>query len=288
MKLMQFWRDGAIRLGLVTKSGIVDVTATADQNRLRAPASMEELILRGTDALRPLAGVPPVYLKEPASYAPCIMHPQKILCVGLNYREHTAECREPLPDHPVLFSKFPNALAAHEEEIAVSAEAERLDYEAELVLVMGRRCKTVSEAEAAGHIFGYTCGNDISERAVQMSSSQWTMGKCWDQFAPIGPHIVTADALDVSALDIACRVNGRQMQRANTREMLFSPAEIVSYLSRYMTLEPGDLIFTGTPSGVMLGRPAVEQRWLRPDDVVEVTIEGIGTLRNRFVKEGAR
>lgn len=288
MKLMQFWRDGAIRLGMVTESGIVDVTATADENKLQAPASMEEVILGGTAALRPLAGARPVYLEEPVAYAPCVTHVQKILCVGLNYREHTAECREPLPDHPVLFSKFPNALAAHEEEIMVTAEAERLDYEAELVLVMGRRCRTVPKAEAAACIFGYTCGNDISERAVQMSSSQWTMGKCWDQFAPIGPHIVTADALDVSALDISCRVNGGQMQRANTREMLFSPAEIVSYLSRYMTLEPGDLIFTGTPSGVMLGRPAAEQRWLCPGDVVEVTIEGIGTLRSRFVKEEAR
>ncbi len=284
MKLMNFWKNGTISLGLVTEAGIVDVAATAARAGLRAPRTMEEAIGQGTAALRAVEMAEPVLLRE-VVFAPCVTRPQKLLCVGLNYRAHSTECQEDIPDHPVLFSKFPNALAAHGEDIVVTVEARELDYEAELVIVMGRRCKRVSEEEAADYIFGYTAGNDLSERAVQMSSSQWTMGKCWDQFAPVGPHIVTADALDVSALDIACRVNGELRQQANTREMLFPPTAIVSYLSRYLTLEPGDLIFTGTPSGVMLGRPAAEQRWLRPGDTVEVTIEGIGTLRNRFTSE---
>lgn len=182
-----------------------------------------------------------------------------------------------------MFAKCANALAAHQQDIPVSGANAHLDYEAELVAIIGKHGKNISEAEAPAYIFGYTAGNDISERILQFQSSQWLMGKSWDLFAPVGPYIVTADEVDAGNLDIRCRVNGELRQQANTRDMLFSPATVVSYVSRYMTLEPGDLLFTGTPAGVMHGYPPGQQNWLRPGDIVEVDIEGIGTLQNRFI-----
>ena len=187
------------------------------------------------------------------------------------------------PDQPVLFSKFSNTIAAHQQDIPFPEEAAKLDYEAELVAVVGRGGSHIAEEDAPAHIFGYTVGNDVSERVLQFQSTQWLMGKSWDHFAPIGPYVVTADEVDAGNLDIACRVNGEVRQRANTRDMLFTPAAVLAYVSRYITLEPGDILFTGTPGGVMQGRPPEEQHWLRPGDVVEADIQGIGTLQNRFV-----
>ncbi len=152
--------------------------------------------------------------------------------------------------------------------------------EAELVVIIGRTCKKVSKSDALGYVFGYTCGNDITARGMQARNPQWTAGKTPDGFAPCGPFITTADAVSPDNLKISCRVNGKTVQSAATSDMIFSVNDIISYLSSFMTLEPGDAIFTGTPSGVMIGRPAGEQVWLRAGDLTEVEIEGIGTLAN--------
>lgn len=287
MKWFHFYVDGDIHIGAQTLGGPVDVTATAAGRGIPAPADMSALIAGADEARRNmqvlLAGRT-VPVKQPIHYAPAILRPGKILCVGLNYGSHVGEIpAAEQPAAPVLFAKYGNAIAAHKQEIPFPREAMRLDYEAELVAVIGKRGKAITEEEAPAHIFGYTAGNDISERTLQFQSSQWLMGKSWDHFAPIGPYVVPAGDLDAGNLEIQCRVNGEIRQRANTRDMRFSPAAVIAFVSRYMTLEPGDIVFTGTPGGVMHGYPPEKQHWLQPGDVVEVDIEGIGTLQNRFI-----
>ena len=220
---------------------------------------------------------------EELRYAPAVPHPEKILCVGLNYTTHTTEFDMERPREPVLFGKFSNALAAHREDISVSRYARKLDYEAELVVIIGKTCRDITPSQAKTAIFGYTIGNDLSERVTQFDSGQWTLGKSWDHFAPIGPWIVTADSLCIDDIQIRCYVNGEKRQEATTADMLFSPDELISYFSRYMTLEAGDILFTGTPGGVIQGRPPQEQRWLGAGDIVRVEIEGIGVLENLFI-----
>ena len=213
---------------------------------------------------------------------PC--SPGKMLAVGFNYRDHAEEFHTPIPTDPNIFLKPPSCLAAHGQKVLYPrALTRQVEYEAELVVVIGRHARHVTPEQAPDYILGYTVGNDVSERVLQFQSTQWLMGKSWDHFAPIGPYVVTADEVDAGNLDIACRVNGEVRQRANTRDMLFTPAAVLAYVSRYITLEPGDILFTGTPGGVMQGRPPEEQHWLRPGDVVEADIQGIGTLQNRFV-----
>jgi len=187
---------------------------------------------------------------------------------------------------PEVFGIFANALAAHEQAIALTPIMQQVDYEVELVAVIGKPCRQVTPEQAEEHIFGFTVGNDLSERRAQQMGSQWLMGKGLDGFAPIGPHIVTADELTperAKHLQVCTRVNGVVRQQDTTAHMLRTPGEIISFISQHMTLLPGDLVFTGTPGGVMMGKPPEQQVWLKPGDVVEVEIEGIGVLRNRFV-----
>ncbi|QWU15544.1 2-keto-4-pentenoate hydratase/2-oxohepta-3-ene-1,7-dioic acid hydratase (catechol pathway) [Paenibacillus sophorae] len=286
MKLLQFIKDGQARLGVKTAEGIMDVELTARRSGLELPFSMEEVIRNSAafiPRLQALLGGDPQWLKEEEiQYAPCVTSPQKIICVGLNYRSHAAESGLETPLVPVLFSKFNNSLAAHREKITLPDGPSQIDYEAELVLVIGKRTSGVSKEEALSSIFGYTVGNDLSARDLQFRTSQWLVGKSLDGFAPVGPCVVTADEVDPGSLNIECRVNGELRQSANTRDMIFGCAELVSYISAYITLEPGDLIFTGTPEGVILGYPEEERIWLRSGDEVTVTIEGLGTLENRL------
>ena len=186
-----------------------------------------------------------------------------------------------VPGYPLLFSKFNNSLAAHQETIPIPQDAVKIDYEAELVIVIGKTARNVPEEEALSYVFGYTIGNDLSARDLQFRTSQWLLGKSLDKFAPIGPGVVTADELgDPHSLNMECRVNGEIRQAANTKSMIFNCAQIISYASRYMTLKPGDLIFSGTPEGVILGYPEEEQVWLKPGDEITITIDKIGTLIN--------
>lgn len=287
MQLIQFWRNGSPALGLQTPSGIVDAAAEATRRGCTVPEHMEALIALGEAGLRllgPLAQDPVCLLPaEGVRLAPVVTRPGRILCIGLNYRQHARECDLPLPPAPVLFNKFSNALAAHGEEITLPADYKEYDYEAELVAVIGSPARDVPEEAALDYVFGYTCGNDLSTRDLQFArGGQWMLSKTLDHFAPVGPCLVTADSLDPGCLDISSTVNGEVRQHSNTSDMIFSLPRIIADLSHHFTLLPGDLIFTGTPEGVMQGYPADRKAWLKPGDRVAVTIQGIGTLENSF------
>lgn len=210
---------------------------------------------------------------------PPIPDPDKILCMGLNYRDHAEEQRLPLPTVPQFFAKFRNSLIGPADPIVLPGASEQIDYEAELAVVIGRRCRGVSVEDALGYVGGAMALNDVSARDLQMEVSQWTMGKAIDTFAPCGPALVTLDEIsDLGALGIRARVNGETLQDANTSLLIFGVAEAVAFLSRVMTLEPGDIIATGTPAGVGMVRDP--QVWLGDGDVVEIELDEIGTLRN--------
>ncbi len=285
MKLTQFWHNGQPSLGLWTDRGILDVAAEATRKGCTVPDTMAAALPLGIDALNrlltPLLEDAQCFTSAPL--APVVSQTSRILCIGLNYRQHAKECNLPLPPAPVLFNKFSNALAAHGDVISLPSEYKEYDYEAELVAVIGTPARNVEPAQALDYVFGYTCGNDLSTRDLQFArGGQWLLSKTFDGFAPIGPCLVTGDSLDPEHLDISSTVNGEVRQHSNTWDMIFPLREIISDLSRHFTLQPGDLIFTGTPQGVMQGYPADQKRWLKPGDQVDISIQGIGTLSNSF------
>lgn len=213
-----------------------------------------------------------------------ITAPGKIVCIGLNYRDHAAEAGMPIPEEPVLFAKFANSVIGPGAPIVVPRVARRVDYEAELGVVIGRRARRVGPEEALEHVAGYLCANDVSARDLQPKTGQWTRGKAVDTFLPIGPWLITADEIpDPQALAIRCIVSGEVLQDSNTGEMVFGVADLVSFISQTMTLEPGDLVVTGTPAGVGFVRDP--RRWLTPGDTVTVEIERIGSLTNSIESE---
>ena len=281
MKLCNFHSntDDSIRLGVMTDAGLLDLTAAG------LGMTMDEVISGGRAARykAALSAQSAPVVTGPVRFAN-VCTPGKILCVGLNYRAHADETGFEAPKAPVLFSKFNDALAACGEDIALPPWHRYYDHEAELVIVMGGTAWDVGADEAAALIFGYTCGNDLSERKSQGASAQWLIGKSMPGFAPAGPCIVTADSFDpAEPHPITCAVNGVTAQSDTLSNMIFSCAEIVSYASRFVRLNPGDLIFTGTPDGVILGRPREQRVWLKSGDIVEISIGGIGTLTNRMV-----
>jgi 2-keto-4-pentenoate hydratase/2-oxohepta-3-ene-1,7-dioic acid hydratase in catechol pathway len=294
VKIVHFYSNGTTRFGVKVESGIVDVQAALGAiPRQGVPASLGALFAGGGAVQEALQGyllaISPkasgatwLHDEDGLSFAPCVPHPGKIICIGLNYRRHAAESGMATPATPVLFSKFPNALAAHGEAVRLYPNAEQYDYEAELVIVIGRRARFVSEAEALGYVFGYCNGNDLSARDLQTRTSQWLLGKTPDKFMPIGPYLVSADqAGNAGSAGIRCWLNGELRQNSNTNDMVFSIEQLVSYISQYITLEPGDLISTGTPEGVILGMK--EKIWLKHGDRVEIEVEGLGKLSNPLV-----
>lgn len=228
------------------------------------------------------------YAANAVKLLPPVPDPSKILCIGLNYRDHAIEGGQPIPTEPVLFAKFPNTLIATGDPIKLPKVSQKVDYEAELVIVIGKRGKNIPDDQSAfDYVGGYTVGHDVSARDWQFKGSekQWTIGKTFDTFAPTGPVVVTADEpLDPHNLKIMLRLNGETMQNSSTKEFIFGVPKLLSYLSQVVTLEPGDLIFTGTPPGVGIARKP-NPVLLKPGDVVEVEIEGIGTLKNACVAE---
>ncbi|MCY0865072.1 MAG: fumarylacetoacetate hydrolase family protein [Sulfobacillus sp.] len=249
------------------------------------PWSARTLLDRGEQAVDQLrdwlvraygAGMEPD--PEPTQWQPPVHRPQKILCVGLNYRPHVEESAMAIPEYPVWFNKFPNALVGSGTAVCPPADVHQLDYEAELVVVIGRRCYRCGEDEALRYVAGYCNGNDISARDLQFRTSQWLLGKAADGFGPLGPYVVTADTIDPGQLTIVGRRNGEIVQQASTSSMIFSVPYLISYISRYLTLEPGDLIFSGTPEGVIFGQPENRRQWLQPGEVVSVAIDGLGEL----------
>ena len=221
----------------------------------------------------------------PVSLLPPVPPPEKILCIGLNYRDHAIETGSEIPTEPVVFSKFNTALVGDGQAIRLPKVANQVDYEAELVVVIGRAAKHVDAEQAMQHVFGFTCGHDVSAHDWQKGrpGGQWLLGKTFDTFAPIGPCVVTRDQMDPSNLPIRMRLNGEVVQQSTTAQLIFDIPHLVSHLSRIVTLKPGDLIFTGTPPGVGAARtPPV---FLKPGDHCSVEIEGIGVLNNRCEAE---
>lgn len=280
MRLLTFYKDEDLRVGLRTDEGVIDVAATLGVDM--TPAAFYAL---GSDGLEKLATLDTVDARKldesTLTLGPCVPNPGKILCVGLNYGKHAAEAGIDAPTSPVLFSKFNNSLAAHGEVIPFLAEYTQLDYEAELVAVIGKRAKNVSVENALDYVLGYCNGNDLSERALQLGlpGGQWLVGKTADKFLPIGPYLVTADEVgDPQNLSIRGWLNGELRQDSNTSDMIFSLAEVIAYATRFMTLHPGDIISTGTPEGVIMGM--AETVWLGPDDEYTVEIGNLGRLSN--------
>lgn len=277
MKLCNINAGGEIHLAIDTARGMVDATAAG------ITQNMDEVIRgAGRDELARIALDESLPLVEKPVFANVVNRTGKLVCVGLNYRAHAAGVNMKLPEYPILFSKFDNALVPAGTDVSLPPWESSYDYEAELVIVMGKTAWNVRPEEAKEYIFGYTCGNDFSLRDAQMRSGQWLIGKTMPGFGPCGPGIVTADSFDPeSGKKVRSYVNGVLRQNGSTADMIFSCAQIVSYASKYIRLEPGDLIFTGTPSGVALEEK--EKVWLKPGDVVDVYIEDIGTLTNRLV-----
>ena len=277
MKLCNINAGGEIHLAIDTARGMVDATAagiTQNMDAVIRGAGRDELARIALDESLPLV--------EKPVFANVVNRTGKLVCVGLNYRAHAAGVNMKLPEYPILFSKFDNALVPAGTDVSLPPWESSYDYEAELVIVMGKTAWNVRPEEAKEYIFGYTCGNDFSLRDAQMRSGQWLSGKTMPGLGPCGPGIVTADSFDPErGKNVRSYVNGVLRQNGSTADMIFSCARIVSYASKYIRLEPGDLIFTGTPSGVALEEQ--EKVWLKPGDVVDVYIEDIGTLTNRLV-----
>jgi 2-keto-4-pentenoate hydratase/2-oxohepta-3-ene-1,7-dioic acid hydratase in catechol pathway len=288
MKLLTFVANGEAKSGVVTDKGVIDVAAAGSALGAEPPTTIAGLDESGRSALSSLAGKVQggeSWLHDEAglTLGPCVSNPGKIICIGLNYAKHAAESGQPIPTHPVVFSKFSNTLAGHNEDVPLITDvAEQFDYEAELGVVIGQRCRNVSEEDALSYVLGYCTANDLSVRDLQNRTSQWLLGKTPDKFLPIGPYLVTADEVgDPQKLRLTCKVNGETRQDSNTSDMIFSVAQIISYCSQFFTLEPGDLIITGTPSGVAMGM--ANKPWLKKGDVVEVEVEKLGALTNRLV-----
>lgn len=285
MRFVAFKREGGSPgLGLRVDGELVDLTA------LGLPPTLTELLRRGPDGLaaaRSAAARATSRLALDAiEYLPPVVDPAKAIAVGLNYVDHAAESpyKDP-PKYPVLFHRFPQSWVAHGAPLVRPRVSEQFDYEGEMVVVIGRPGRYIAKERALDHVAGYSIFNDGSIRDYQFKSTQWMMGKNFDATGAFGPEFVTADELPAGAvgLQLATRLNGTQLQNANTRDMIFDVPTLVQVCSEAMTLFPGDLIISGTPSGVGFARkPPV---WMKAGDVCEVEIEGIGTLRNGVVDE---
>ena len=290
MRLVTFLQNGESRLGALHVQNGQEMVVDLNRAEPRLPANILEFLAAGELARTLAAGTlqrapaTAVYELKAVTLKAPIPNPGKIICIGLNYRDHAAETNQALPEVPVVFAKYANTIIGPGEPILLPRVTQRVDYEAELAVVIGKRGRYISEAEAMSYVAGYTVFNDVSARDYQMRTSQWTMGKTFDTFAPFGPALVTADEIpDPHALDIRLSINGETLQDSNTRHLIFSVPTLVAYLSEVMTLEPGDLIATGTPAGVGFTRQP--PRFLHPGETVRVEIEGVGVLENPVKEE---
>ncbi|MGQ9562542.1 MAG: fumarylacetoacetate hydrolase family protein [Thermogutta sp.] len=284
MRLVTYKGSEGPRTGLIRDGAVIDLHA----NEPELPTDMITLLRMGPRA-KPLLekvcsqGVP---LPNDVTLLAPIPNPPKVICVGLNYADHARETGATPPPEPVIFNKLPTTTIGPEDAIRLPKESSNVDYEAELVVVIGKAGRRIKENEAMNHVAGYMCGNDVSARDWQMKKpgGQWLLGKSFDTFAPTGPHLVTADEIsNPQELAVRLVLNGLIMQQSNTNQFIFSIAQLIAYVSQVCTLEVGDLLFTGTPGGVGFARkPPV---FLKDGDVVEVEIESVGKLRNVVVAD---
>lgn len=307
MKLVTFTHKGETRIGALEDEKVIDLNAAfltylQSKDEVRAEQITEayipkdmvgflqggqtslnyaketvEFALNNSESTENVFQVNDVKLEAP------VQQPKKIICVGHNYREHILEMGREIPSHPLVFAKFANAIIGPEDDIPFYPISEQLDYEAEFTFVVGKRAKNVSQNDALDYVAGYTICNDVTYRDIQRRTLQWLQGKSVDGSAPMGPWLVTSDELqDPSGLDIALYVNGEERQRSNTENLVFSVQKLVEFLSNLMTLEPGDVIMTGTPGGV--GVAMEPQSFLKDGDVVRIEVDQVGVLENKVTK----
>lgn len=284
-------KDGSETLGVKVEAGILDVAAASRILKVDAPQTLEQLLVEGNAkglqalvaAAKTSADAKKAILNESdITFGRLFTNPSKIVCVGLNYREHVEETGSKLPTTPILFNKYNNTLAAHRTTIKLPPKdvAYKFDYETELLIVIGKTARNVSEANALDYIAGYAVGQDFTARDLQLETGgQWMIGKTLDDFAPIGPYFVSADLVDPNNLKLETRVNGETRQSSNTSRFIFNPQKVVSYASKLFALAPGDIIFTGTPPGVIVGYPPEKRVWLKAGDKIESEIQGLGILK---------
>jgi 2-keto-4-pentenoate hydratase/2-oxohepta-3-ene-1,7-dioic acid hydratase in catechol pathway len=285
MRFVTFESGGKSRPGLLTsKDQVVDLSAAGF-------SSILELIEAGpagrskAEAFTATAGTDNQYALKSVKLRAPIPRPRKLICVGLNYRDHAAETGAQIPDVPTVFNKFATAVIGPGDDIVLPKVSKSPDYEAEFAFVIGTGGRHIAASDWQKHMFGYTLINDVSARDYQRATTQWLMGKTFDTFAPMGPWIITADEIaDPHSLDIQLEIDGEILQNSNTRELIFKIPDLIAFLSSVFTLEPGDIVSTGTPAGVGVARNP--QRFLRPGEEVTVRIPGIGELVNPVVAEG--
>ncbi|WP_019636441.1 fumarylacetoacetate hydrolase family protein [Paenibacillus fonticola] len=309
MKLVSYSTAGAVRIGCINGEQVVDLNYAClaqleADGAIRAkqiaeafvPANMVEFLQGGTESMElakravdyalnhvDTIPYPVIHNTEDVKIEAPVLNPSKIICVGHNYREHILEMKRELPEFPVIFAKYPNTIIGPQDDIPYFSISEQLDYEAEFVFVVGKRARNVSQADALDYVAGYTIANDVTYRDIQRRTIQWMQGKAVDGSAPMGPWMVTSDELqDPSGLEVVLTVNGEERQRSNTANLVFTVQRLVEFLSGLMTLEPGDVILTGTPGGVGFARDP--QVFLKDGDVVRIEIDKIGALENKVSK----
>ena len=274
MKLVTIRTADGTRAGRLDGDRVVELEDTDVGALLKGGAARLEAARNASGPSRPLSDV---------DLAPVVPNPPKVICVGQNYLAHILEQGAAVPDYPTLFNKFNNALIGPNDDITLPKVSDKCDWEVELAMVVGKAGRHIAEADAMDHVAGYTVLNDFSVRDYQKRTTQWMQGKSFEGTTPVGPCLVTVDEIDVSSLRLWTEVDGQVMQDSKTSDLVHKPAHLIAYISQIFTLEPGDLIATGTPSGVGMARtPPV---WLREGNVVRTGIDGIGVMTNRCVKE---
>jgi len=278
MKILNYRQNNKFVAGIVTDNGVVGIISLTNSSGrfttedVKALKNSADKFLNSSELIA----------ESNLDIGACVTNPSKIICIGLNYRRHAIESGMAIPEVPITFTKYNNTLTGYGNDIPLGAQGEQFDYEVELGVVIGKKCKNASKEDALDYVLGYCVANDLSCRDLQFKTSQWLIGKSLDGFLPLGKYLVTADEIpDPQNLQLTCTLNGELRQNSNTADMIFSVAEIIEFLSKYMTLEPGDLILTGTPEGVIMGMP--EKKWLKPGDVVKVEIEKLSFTENRMV-----
>lgn len=271
-------------IGIKSQDGLLRGLNEKDAN---FPGTLESLIVKGKDlnSIYALLEKAPQLREDKIQFLPLVEKPSKIVCIGLNYADHAKEAGQPIPDYPSIFLRNANSLLGHKQDIIHPTDTNSLDYEAELAFIIGKQGRHIKTTNALEYVTGYSIFNDVSVREFQFKSTQWTMGKNFDATGPLGPFLVTPEELPkgASGLNIMTRLNGTVLQKSNTDQLIFSVAKIIEILSRVMTLEPGDIIITGTPAGV--GAAREPKLYMHDGDVCEVEIEGIGVLRNTIKDE---